>query len=80
MEYCPISRKIFKLILPDLRKNKVFSSKIIIITDNKSILSKYLSTVKAVMVRTVALAEVSAASPRMTQKASPKMYGYLIQI
>jgi hypothetical protein len=35
-------------------------------------MAKYLSIVKAVIVNTVALLEVSAASPRPTQKTSPK--------
>lgn len=43
-------------------------------------MATYRSTVNAVIVKTVALAEVSAAKPCKTQKTSPKMYGYLNQM
>lgn len=46
----------------------------------ESLVAAYLSTVKAVIVKTVAFAEVSAASPRMTQNVSPNKYGYFFQI
>lgn len=37
----------------------------------------YLSIVKAVIVSTVAFADVSAAKPCKMQNVSPKIYGYL---
>lgn len=40
-------------------------------------MAKYLSIVNAVMVSTVAFADVSAVSPCKTQTISPNIYGYL---
>lgn len=40
-------------------------------------IATYLSAVNAVIVSTVALADISESSPRSWQKISPNMYGYL---